>query len=143
MTTARPQYVLGSDEQEIARLDAQAAFYEAATDLLLREAELPRGARVLDLGTGLGHVARLAAKHVGSGGEVVGIDADERLLRVALERTAAAELQNVRFERADVYDSVTPSRSTPLSAGCFCSTCPTQCASCVTTQTRLSRAAAS
>jgi ubiquinone/menaquinone biosynthesis C-methylase UbiE len=104
MTTARPQYVLGSDEQEIARLDAQAAFYEAATDLLLREADLPRGARVLDLGTGLGHVARLAAKRVGPGGEVVGIDADERLLRVARERTAAAELQNVRFERADVYD---------------------------------------
>jgi cyclopropane fatty-acyl-phospholipid synthase-like methyltransferase len=142
MTTARPQYVLGSDEQEIARLDAQAAFYEAATDLLLREADLPRGARVLDLGTGLGHVARLAAKRVGPGGEVVGIDADERLLRVARERTAAAELQNVRFERADVYDF---RDAEPFDAvvGRFSTTCPTQCASCVTTQTRSSRAAAS
>lgn len=102
--TIATQYVLGGDEQEIRRLDGQAAIYEHATDILLRHAGLPNAGRVLDLGTGLGHVARLAATLVGPGGEVVGIDADERLLRVARERTAAAGFENVHFVQADVDD---------------------------------------
>jgi cyclopropane fatty-acyl-phospholipid synthase-like methyltransferase len=46
-------YVLGSDPQELARLDRQAAFIEAPTRLLLQAAGLAPGMRVLDLGTGL------------------------------------------------------------------------------------------
>ena len=60
--------------------------------------------RVLDLGTGLGHVARLIAALVGPAGEVIGVDAQPRLLEIARERTADAGLENIRFVEGDVRD---------------------------------------
>lgn len=100
MTQISPKYVLGSSDQEIARLDAQAASIEAATRLLLRAAGLGPGQRVLDLGTGLGHVARLVAELVGPGGRVVGIDTNARLLEVARARAAAHP--HLEFVHGDV-----------------------------------------
>jgi SAM-dependent methyltransferase len=99
-----PGYALGSERHEIARLDAQSAFYEPATARFLAAAGLEPGMRVLDLGTGLGHVARLIAALVGSAGEVVGVDAQPRLLGIAEERTADAGFENVRFVESDVRD---------------------------------------
>ena len=97
-------YVLGSERHEIARLDAQSAFYEPATARFLAAAGIEPGMRVLDLGAGLGHVARLVAAVVGPTGEVVGVDAEPRLLAIAEERTADAGLENVRFVESDVRD---------------------------------------
>jgi ubiquinone/menaquinone biosynthesis C-methylase UbiE len=95
-------YVLGGEQHEIARLDAQSAFYEAATERFLAAAGIEEGMRVLDLGTGLGHVARLVAAIVGPAGEVIGVDAQPGLLGIAEERTAAAGFGNVRFVESDV-----------------------------------------
>ncbi|WP_216320728.1 methyltransferase domain-containing protein [Deinococcus aestuarii] len=100
MTQTAPSYVLGSSEQEIARLDGQAASIEAATRLLLRAAGIGPGMRVLDLGTGLGHVAGLVAELVGPGGQVVGLDTSARLLDVARER--ARDRPQVTFVEGDV-----------------------------------------
>src|SRR5947209_17936439 len=55
-TESGNRYVLGSDDLELARLDRQAAFIGPATQLLLKAAGITPGLRVLDLGTGLGHV---------------------------------------------------------------------------------------
>ena len=60
------KYSLGSDDPEIARLDLQAASFDVATRLLLRSAGIRPGMRVLDLGTGPGHVALAAAELVGT-----------------------------------------------------------------------------
>ena len=76
-------YVLGNQAQELARLDAQAALLERPTRLLLRASGLEAGMRVLDLGTGLGHVAQLVAELVGHGGSVVGLDQSEDAIREA------------------------------------------------------------
>jgi ubiquinone/menaquinone biosynthesis C-methylase UbiE len=100
----RPAYVLGGDDPEIARLDAQAAQNERATVELLEAAGVGEGMRVLDLGTGLGHVARLVATLVGPSGEVVGVDAQPKLLGIATARSAEAGLHNVRFVEGDVRD---------------------------------------
>jgi SAM-dependent methyltransferase len=56
--------------------------------------------RVLDLGTGLGHVARAVADLVGPEGEVVGVDAAPEALAVARERSR--DRPNVRFVEGDV-----------------------------------------
>ena len=94
-------YVLGSDDAEIARLDGQAASIAGATDALLRAAGIGGSMRVLDLGTGLGHVALMVAGLLDAGGSVVGVDQSERLLEIAEQRRVAAGVENVGFMRAD------------------------------------------
>jgi len=93
-------YALGWDDPEIARLDAQAEFLGPPTRVLLQASGLEPGMRVLDLGTGLGHVARAVSEVVGPEGEVVGLDASERMLEVAASRTDTPP--NLRFVQGDV-----------------------------------------
>jgi SAM-dependent methyltransferase len=70
--------------------------------LFLRSAGIAAGMRVLDLGTGLGHVAFQLAELVGPTGAVVGIDQAAPMLAVAEQRRVAARVENVRFVEADV-----------------------------------------
>jgi SAM-dependent methyltransferase len=92
------EYVLGSGAAELARLDAQAAALAPATRILLRAAGIEPGMRVLDLGTGLGHVAFELAALVGAGGEVVGVDRSPAHLAEAERRRTGS---TVRFVEAD------------------------------------------
>jgi SAM-dependent methyltransferase len=93
------EYVLGSDDAEIARLDGQAVALAGAGDALLRAAGIAPGMRVLDLGTGLGHVAFQLAEIVGPEGSVVGVDRQARMLAIADRRRTT---DNVQFVKADV-----------------------------------------
>jgi SAM-dependent methyltransferase len=93
-------YSLGSSDPEIARLEAQAEFLREPTRVLLAASGIGPGMRVLDLGTGLGHVAAAVADIVGPDGEVVGLDIDARMLDAA--RTRTERLSNVRFVEGDV-----------------------------------------
>ena len=97
----RPAYVLGTDDAEIARLDGQASSIAGATDALLRAAGIGGSMRVLDLGTGLGHVALLVADLLDPGGSVLGVDQAQRLLEIAEQRRAAAGAERVEFLQAD------------------------------------------
>jgi SAM-dependent methyltransferase len=105
MTTESAQsrgYVLGHDSDELARLDRQAASIADATRLLLQVAGVGKGMRVLDLGTGLGHVARMAGELVGSDGAVVGVDRSSDALAVARQRAHDAHQSHVSFVEGDV-----------------------------------------
>jgi ubiquinone/menaquinone biosynthesis C-methylase UbiE len=97
----RTAYVLGSDDAEIARLDRQASSIAGATEALLRAAGIGGPMRVLDLGTGLGHVAFQVADLLDPGGSVLGVDQAERLLEIAERRRAAAGAENIGFLQAD------------------------------------------
>ena len=90
-------YALGSDPQELERLDRQAEAIARPTAVLLQAAGIGPGMRVLDLGTGLGHVAMQVADLVGPEGSVVGVDQAAEALAVARARAAP----NVRFEQSD------------------------------------------
>ena len=68
-TDAKSEYILGHSEREIARLKAQAAELDPITRRFLREAGIVPGMRVLDVGSGAGDVAFLAAELVGATGE--------------------------------------------------------------------------
>jgi SAM-dependent methyltransferase len=57
---------------------------------------LAHGERLLDVGCGLGEAALGLAQDLGDGGEVVGIDVSERMLRVARSNAGAARCR-VRF----------------------------------------------
>src|SRR5262245_17634360 len=88
-------YVFGHSERELERLATQARVVDPITRWFLREAGLMAGMRVLDVGSGAGDVAFLAAELVGNSGEVVGVDRSEAAL------TAARGLRNVSFREGD------------------------------------------
>jgi len=69
---------------------------------LIADARLRPGQRVLDLGSGTGCPALLAAQAVGHGGSVVGLDLAERMLAVARRKAATLGLSNVTFQTADI-----------------------------------------
>jgi ubiquinone/menaquinone biosynthesis C-methylase UbiE len=93
-------YSLGSNDAELARLEQQAEFLREPTRVLLAESGIVPGMRVLDLGTGLGHVAAAVADLVGSDGQVVGLDLDPHTLELARARTA--HMPQVSFVEGDV-----------------------------------------
>src|SRR6266571_1008709 len=102
MTADISDYLLGSTDAEHERLIRQAVRLAPVTKGFFREAGIGPGQRVLDLGSGVGDVAMLAAGLVGPSGEVVGIERDPRSITRARTRAADAGLRNVTFTQSDV-----------------------------------------
>jgi ubiquinone/menaquinone biosynthesis C-methylase UbiE len=104
MTTSDPSvdYPLGNTDAEHERLIRQAGLVAPTTERLFREAGIGPGQRVLDIGSGVGDVAMLVARLVGSSGEVVGIERDPKSVAKARARVNGAGLHNVRFKESDV-----------------------------------------
>ena len=102
MNHSSPVYALGNTDAEHERLLWQAARMAPLTERLFREAGVGPGQRVLDIGSGVGDVAMLAARLVGSAGEVVGIEKDAKSIARARARAAEAGLRNVSFIQTDV-----------------------------------------
>jgi SAM-dependent methyltransferase len=73
-----PTYVAGRSEGEARRLVRQAELFEQPTRRLFEDAGITTGMKVLDLGSGAGDVAFLAAELVGPTGRVVGVDLEAR-----------------------------------------------------------------
>ena len=101
-TTIDQTYLMGRTDAETTRLIRQAQFLNPATGRLLREAGVTTGMRVLDLGSGAGDVALMAAELVGPTGQVLGVDRDPAVLTVARARAEAAGLANVTFVEGDL-----------------------------------------
>jgi SAM-dependent methyltransferase len=99
--TGHRAYVLGHSEREISRLKAQARLVDPTTRRFFDEAGLGQGMRVLDVGSGAGDVAMLAAAMVGDAGEVVGVDRAGTVLEVARARAAEQSLRQVTFIEGD------------------------------------------
>jgi SAM-dependent methyltransferase len=94
-------YVLGHSSVEIERLMAQARLIEPITERFFRAAGVTPGMKVLDVGSGDGDVAFLAAALVGERGSVVGVDRALEAVKVARGRAAALKLRNVTFLEGD------------------------------------------
>ena len=99
-----PSYVLGSTDAEHERLIRQASWLAAHTERLFRKAGIGPGQRVLDLGSGVGDVALIAARLVCPSGEVVGIERDPRSIARAHARMVEAGLSNVSFTQSDAAE---------------------------------------
>lgn len=95
-------YPLGYSHEEAQRLADQAAVLEGLTEDVLRRAGLRPGMQVLDIGTGLGDVALLAAKIVGSNGGILGIDKAASSLDTAKSRIKSLGIHNIHFEQSDI-----------------------------------------
>jgi ubiquinone/menaquinone biosynthesis C-methylase UbiE len=97
-------YELGHSEWELDRLAAQARLVDPITrDYFVRAGILP-GMRILDIGSGAGDVAFLAAGIVGSSGEVIGTDLSATAISTASKRARECGLANVKFAQGNPSD---------------------------------------
>jgi SAM-dependent methyltransferase len=97
-------YALGNTDFEDERLSWQAERFDPLTEQFFRDAGVSAGQRVLELGSGAGHVAMLTSRIVGPAGKVVGVERDAGSIARADARVAAAGLDNVAFTQSDVND---------------------------------------
>ena len=96
-----PPYVLGHSDRELSRLKAQAQLIDPVTRQFLRDAGITAGMRVLDVGSGAGDVAFLAAELVGASGEVVGTDTAPAAVAAAMHSAQVRGLHHVSFREGD------------------------------------------
>src|SRR5690242_2062781 len=99
-----PTYVLGRSEDEARRLEQQAELFKEPTRLIFEAAGIRTGMKVLDLGSGSGDVAFLAAELVGPTGQVLGVDLNPAIVAKARTRVQAAGVTNVSFIAGDIRD---------------------------------------
>jgi enediyne biosynthesis protein CalE5 len=110
MTQQTPEQIIAGQRQDWNRVaggwekwdrffDEQMAF---ADHRLVADARIRPGLRVLDLGSGTGYPALLAAQTVGPDGSVTGIDLAEQMLEVARRKASLLKLANVTFRAGDV-----------------------------------------
>lgn len=110
MASPSPEQVIEGQRQDWNRVaggwekwdrffDEQMAFLNHR---LVADARLRSGMRVLDLGSGTGYPALLAAQTVGPTGTVVGIDLAEQMLDAARRKASSLKLLNITFQTGDV-----------------------------------------
>ena len=95
-------YVLGHSAGELKRLRRQGLLVNPVTRQYLIEAGIAPGMRVLDVGSGAGDVAFLAAELVGPSGQVVGVDRSRDALVFARSRAKEQSLANVTFVESEL-----------------------------------------
>jgi ubiquinone/menaquinone biosynthesis C-methylase UbiE len=109
VTPLSPEQVIEGQRQDWNRVadgwekwdrffDEQMAFLNHR---LVGDARLRAGLRVLDLGSGTGYPALLAAQTVGPTGNVIGIDLAEQMLDAARRKMSSLKLSNMTFEAGD------------------------------------------
>ncbi len=74
---------------------------QSVSQRMLELAVVSPGQRVLDIATGIGEPALLAANRVGPTGRVIATDISVAMLQIARERAGALGLTNVSFVQAD------------------------------------------
>jgi trans-aconitate methyltransferase len=111
----KESYVHGYDPREALRLQDQAS---TLVELLHSDTIYPAGSRVLEAGCGVG-AQTVTLAHNSPGARFTCIDIAESSLDEARGRAAAAGLQNVRFEKADIHHLPYPQASFDHVFVCF------------------------
>jgi ubiquinone/menaquinone biosynthesis C-methylase UbiE len=101
-----PVYVLGHSDFELQRLARQAQVLRPTTREWFHAAGMAPGMRVLDVGSGTGDVAFLAADLVGPSGEVVGTDIAPAAIAAARGAAIARAQAQVSFHEGDPAEMV-------------------------------------
>lgn len=102
--TDRPErdYVLGTHDEEIARLGLQHRVWRKFALECWEKAGITAGSRVLDVGAGPGYATLDLAEMVGSQGRVVAIERSSRFLEHARSLCRLHGLGNVEFLETDL-----------------------------------------
>ena len=95
-------YVLGTHDEEIARLSLQHRVWRSTVLDCWRKARITPGSRVIDVGAGPGFATMDLAEIVGPEGQILAVERSTRFLEVATRACAARGLANVRFRSIDL-----------------------------------------
>jgi SAM-dependent methyltransferase len=95
-------YVIGHPESELSSAGIISSAFRTFTRDLFAEAGPQEGMNVLEIGSGSGEVALLAAEFAGPSGTVVGIEQSAGAVEQATRQAAVRGLNNVKFVEADI-----------------------------------------
>ncbi len=95
-------YVLGTHEEEIARLGQQHRAWRSRALAAWQSAEVGPGQTVLDVGCGPGYAALDLAELVSPHGRVVAVDKSERFLNILQTMACQRGLDNITTHRVDL-----------------------------------------
>jgi SAM-dependent methyltransferase len=98
----RGDYVLGTQDDEIARLGLQHQVWRPRMLDAWRRAGITRGSRVLDVGAGPGYATLDLAETVGPDGDIVALERSPRFAAELRSRVAQRGLTNVRVSEVDL-----------------------------------------
>jgi len=108
MTTGK-DYVLGTNDEEVARLGLQHRAWRPRALAAWQSAGIAPGQTVLDVGCGPGYAALDLAELVGPSGRVIAIDKSERFLRVLDAATREQGLHQIAAHQTDLETGEFPS----------------------------------
>src|SRR3954465_11040678 len=97
-------YVLGTHDEEVARLGLQHRVWRPVASDCWRRAGITIGSRVFDVGAGPGYAAIDLAGNGGPTGEILAFERSARFLEVARRACSARGLSQVRFREADLME---------------------------------------
>jgi SAM-dependent methyltransferase len=106
--TMERDYVLGTHDEELARLGLQHRVWRPVVLDCWQRAGITVGKRVLDIGAGPGYTAVDLAEIVGPTGEVVAIERSKNFIRAMNEACRARSLTNVRIHELDLMADELP-----------------------------------
>ena len=95
-------YVLGTHDEELARLGLQHRVWRPVVLDCWRKAGITVGSRVLDIGAGPGYAAVDLAEIVGPAGQVVAIERSNKFVNATKEAVRARSLTNVKIHELDL-----------------------------------------
>jgi SAM-dependent methyltransferase len=101
-------YVLGTHEEELARLGLQHRVWRPVTLDCWQRAGITAGKRVLDVGAGPGYAAVDLAEIVGTTGEVVALERSRNFVRAMETTCRARSLANVKIHELDLMQDQLP-----------------------------------
>ena len=101
-------YVLGTHEEELARLGLQHRVWRPVVLDCWRRAGITVGKRVLDVGAGPGYAAVDLAEIVGPTGEVVALERSQNFVRAMEATCGARSLANVKIHELDLMKGEIP-----------------------------------
>jgi SAM-dependent methyltransferase len=105
---AHREYVLGTHEEELARLGLQHRAWRSVALDCWQRAGITIGKRVLDIGAGPGYAAVDLAEIVGPTGEVVALERSQDFIRAMETTCRARSLGNVKIHELDLMQDQFP-----------------------------------